>query len=387
MKKFLLVFLLNSFLFADLIMDVVGEQEVLPKIQILTNTQANAEFDNILRNDVLVSAIFDISTDSNADYFLYYSLKDSDDKYDLELTLKDAKLQTKYYTKLKYPKDMYAFLSHKAISNMVKELNLTNVDWMNKKILLTRKVAAKQSQIVLADYTLSYQKVILQGGLNLFAKWADDEEKAFYYSDYSQDELKIYKYNIANNTKNLIVSGNGMLALSDVKADKALITMTNSDQPDVFLFDLNTKNAKRLTSYKGIDVGAKFIGDNSFVFISDRSSYPNIYMQALNSNNASQLVYHGKNNSAFDVFNEYVVYSSRESEGDFNLYLMSVNNQFVRQLTLNGRNIFPIFSKDGETIMFIKLLGNQSSLGILRLKENKVFHFPLKIGKISTLDW
>lgn len=260
---------------------------------------------------------------------------------------------------------------------------------MNRKILLTRKIAAKQSQILIADYTLNYQKIVMQGGLNLFAKWANDAQTEFYYTDYNKDILSLYLYNTLNGSKKLITQSTGMLALSDINKDKtkALVTKTVNDQPDIFLYDLVTNTNKRLTSYQGIDVSARFIGNDGFVFVSDRSSYPNIYMQNFDKNNATQLVYHGKNNSAFSVYNNYIVYSSRDKSGDFNLYLMATDSQYVRQLTLNGRNIFPSFSNDGKTIMFIKLLGVQSSLGILRLDENKVYHFPLKIGKISTLDW
>lgn len=389
MKKIVLLFFSLVCLSADIIMDVVSEQQVLPKIRITTSSLVNFDFDKVIKNDVLVSSKFEVTDSTDANYELNYTLVPSGNNYDLTIILKGENNVSKYENKFSYPKNAYVFLSHKAISTMLKDLKIADIDWMNRKILITRKIAAKQSQILIADYTLNYQKIIMQGGLNLFAKWANEEQSAFYYTDYNKDTLSIYKYNLLNNQKTLITQGVGMLALSDISKDKskALITKTIEDQPEVFLFDLNTKASKRLTNYKGIDVSAKFLGDNSFAFVSDRSSYPNLYMQGLDKNNATQLVYHGKNNSAFSVFNNYIVYSSREKSGDFNLYVMATDSQYVRQLTLNGRNIFPNFSNDGKTIMFIKLLGMQSSLGILRLDENKVYHFPLKVGKISTLDW
>ena len=389
MKKFFLIFCSIACLNADLIMDVISEQEVLPRIKVIGNAGVDVNFEKILKNDILVSSKFEIVEDNKVDYELSYDLKALGNFYELNLSLKDSKNKVIYSKKYNYPKSAYVFLSHKAISEMLKDLNITNVDWMNRKILLTRKIAPKQSQILLADYTLNYQKVIMQGGLNLFAKWADSEQNSFYYTDYNKDVLGLYKYNLANNSKTLLMQGTGMLAITDISKDgkKVLITKTVNDQPDIFILDLETKNQTRLTSYKGIDVSAKFLGANSFAFVSDRSSYPNLYIQDFDKTNASQLVYHGKNNSAFSVFDKYIVYSSRDGSGNFNLYLMSTESQYIRQLTLNGRNIFPNFSIDGKTIMFIKLLGTQSSLGILRLDENKVYHFPLKVGKISTLDW
>lgn len=388
MKKLFLILFSIICLNANVIMDVVGEQEVLAKIKISTNTPLDVNFDNILKNDINVSSKFEI-VDDNANYELNYQLQGVGDNYELVLNLTNVSNNLQYSKSYTYPRSAYAFLSHKAISQMLKDLNITDVDWMNRKILLTRKIAAKQSQILIADYTLNYQKVVLQGGLNLFAKWANNEQTEFYYTDYNKDTLSVYKFNILNNQKTLITQGHGMLAVSDVSKNgsKLLLTKTVQDQPEIHLMDINTKAQTRLTNYNGIDVSAKFLGDNSFVFVSDRSSYPNLYIQNLGANNATQLVYHGKNNSAFSVYENYIVYSSREKSGDFNLYIMATDSQYVRQLTLNGRNIFPNFSSDGKTIMFIKSLGMQTSLGILRLDENKVYHFPLKIGKISTLDW
>jgi len=102
-------------------------------------------------------------------------------------------------------------------------------------------------------------------------------------------------------------------------------------------------------------------------------------------------VYHGKNNSQCSTFGDYIVYASRETDNEFgnnifNLYLMSTYSDYVRRLTTNGRNQFPKFSSDGESILFIKN-DKKSSLGIIRLNYNKSFLFPLKSGKLQSIDW
>ncbi|EOI4381533.1 Tol-Pal system protein TolB, partial [Campylobacter jejuni] len=53
----------------------------------------------------------------------------------------------------------------------------------------------------------------------------------------------------------------------------------------------------------------------------------------------------------------------------------------------NGKNLFPRFSSDGGSIVFIKYLGAQSALGVIRVNANKTFYFPLKVGKIQSIDW
>lgn len=64
---------------------------------------------------------------------------------------------------------------------------------------------------------------------------------------------------------------------------------------------------------------------------------------------------------------------------------MSINSDYIRQLTANGKNLFPRFSSDGGSIVFIKYLGAQSALGVIRVNANKTFYFPLRVGKFNQL--
>ena len=119
---------------------------------------------------------------------------------------------------------------------------------------------------------------------------------------------------------------------------------------------------------------------------------PNIFAQTIGQNAVEQLVNHGKDNSASSAYGKYIAYSSREKSSEFgdsvfNLYLISTQTNAIRQLTATGKNIFPRFSHDGESIVFIKEYANQSALGIIRLGANKAFHFPLGKGNIQSIDW
>jgi len=49
--------------------------------------------------------------------------------------------------------------------------------------------------------------------------------------------------------------------------------------------------------------------------------------------------------------------------------------------------MFHRFSSDGGSIMFIKQDGSGRSVGIIRVNENKSFQFPLRVGKIQSVDW
>jgi TolB protein len=169
--------------------------------------------------------------------------------------------------------------------------------------------------------------------------------------------------------------------------------MAPNSQPDIYLYDIRENIKTRITKYKGIDVGGSFVeNDTKVVFVSDRLKYPNIFAKKIGSKGIERLVYHGRNNSACSTYKNYIVYSSREtnnefSRNSFNLYLISTTSDFIRRLTTTGLNQFPKFSSDGETILFIKRYKGKSYLNLTRLNYNKSFKFPLKSGKLQSIDW
>ena len=402
MKKFfLLFFIFLAFAWAeDPVIDVINKGVVLPKIIVkdtsnLNDANLKRSFYNILVNDLKVSSNFEVVSEGseNFNYTFEYDLARNGNTLSLNVRIKAGGEQKSSQNYTLNNIEQYPFLAHKSVKESVNFLALAPVEWMDHKILIARTNGPKQSQIIMADYTLTYQKVIISGGLNLFPKWANEEQSAFYYTAYDHEMPTLYRYDLKTNQASKILSSGGMVVASDVNknGDKILITMAPQDQPDVYLYDLNSKNLTKMTNYSGIDVNANFIGEDEskVVFVSDRLGYPNIFMQNIGNTNAEQVVFHGKNNSAVSTYKDFLVYSSRENNqaGVFNIYLMSIKSDDIRQLSANGKNLFPRFSSDGGSIVFIKYLGAQSALGVIRVNANKTFYFPLKVGKIQSIDW
>jgi TolB protein len=265
---------------------------------------------------------------------------------------------------------------------------------MDKFIIFSRYLDSKTSEIVVSDYTLTYQKIVVKGGLNIFPKWATSKQENFYYTSYNHFKPSVMRQNLYTSKREKILSSDGMIVCSDVSDDgkKLVLTMAPYGQPDIYVYDIDTKIKTRITKYNGIDVGGSFVENNSkIVFVSDRLKYPNIFSKKLGEKGIERLIYHGKNNSQCTTYKDYIVYSSRETDNEFgrnifNLYLISTYSDYVRRLTTNGRNQFPKFSSDGESILFIKN-DDRSYLGIIRINYNKSFLFPLKSGKLQSIDW
>ena len=287
------------------------------------------------------------------------------------------------------------FLAHKAISDINNVLKYPDISWINRYVVFARYTTPRNSEILLADYTFNYQKVIIKGGLNLFPKWADKKQKSFYYTSYKNLLPTLYKINIYSGSKKKIASSEGMMVCSDVSKNgsKLLLTMAPNGQADIYELNLATNSKRRVTKFNGIDVSAKYVDDESrIVFVSNRLGYANIFKKAIHSSAVSQVVYHGRNNNAVDAHGDKIVYSSRESENafgsnTFNLYLTSSHGSGTRPLTTTGSNQFPRFSPDGSVVLFIKYSGNGSSIGYTNLTSRQSLLFPQGGRKIQSIDW
>jgi TolB protein len=180
------------------------------------------------------------------------------------------------------------------------------------------------------------------------------------------------------------MSSNGMLIVSDVDFDnhKLLLTLAPNDQPDIYEYDLDSKSLQRLTDYIGIDVNGHFYGDDNILFISNRLGNPNVYQKNLDNGIVKKVIYYSKNQISLAAHNDNIVISSRETNNafgnnTFNLLLINKNSDSVKRLTFGGKNMLPVFSNDGSTLFFIKEYNFNSKIGIIRLKENKIFYFRL----------
>ena len=412
MKYFLFLFLSLNLYGVDATLKIEKDVEQRSRIALIdASSKADTKFFKILLSDLKISGHFLADSthhkgemNSNFllpavksnEYVLKYALsKQSDTKLLIRL-LKASDGSEVFKKSYTIPtRNKVPFLAHKAISDINHILKYPDISWINRYVVFSRYTTPKQSEILLADYTFNYKKVIIRGGLNLFPKWADKEQKSFYYSSYTGLMPTLYKVNIYNGDKEKIATSEGMLVCSDVNknASKLLLTMAPMGQADIYEFNLLTKKKKRLTRFNGIDVNGKYIDDESrIVFISNRLGYANVFKKGIDSQAVSQVVYHGRNNNAVDAYNNKIVYSSRESKkhfghNTFNLYLTASQGDSTRPLTTTGANQFPRFSSDGSVVQFIKHRGHGSSIGYINLNSHQSLLFPLQGKKIQSIDW
>ena len=283
----------------------------------------------------------------------------------------------------------YPFLSHNAIVQVNKALGYEDISWMKRNIIFSKYTGSRKSEIWIGDYTLNFTSILVRGGLNLFPKWANKNQSAFYYTSYNNLLPTLYKVNMSSGKRRKVLSSQGMLVASDVSADgsKVLLTMAPNGQPDIYEYSVNSGSKKRLTHFRGIDVNGKYLSDESRIaFVSDRVGGANIYTKSIGSSSVSRAAHYGNDNSSCDAFGQYLLYSVREG-GSNNIYLGSANSSYVRPLTSSGKNRLPRFSTDGKVILYIKKNGGRNLIGYMNLATKQSALFKMQSGKIQSIDW
>ena len=411
--RYLLLLLLSLNLFAvDASLKIETDVEYRSRIAVVdASSSTNTQFFKILLADLKISGHFLADTTyrkgnlssnfiapalKSKEYILRYVLTQGSGTKLVIRLLKASNGKEVLKKSYSIPTTSKApFLAHKAISDINDVLKYPSISWINRYVVFSRYISAKQSEIILADYTFNYKKIIIRGGLNLFPKWADPKQKSFYYTSYAGVIPTLYRLNIYSGSKQKITSSEGMLACSDVNKNgsKILVTMAPEGQADIYEMSSSGGSKRRITTFNGIDVNGKYIDNEShIVFVSNRLGYANIFKKSISGRGVSQVVYHGRNNNAVDAHGSKIIYSSRESQNSFgnntfNLYLTSSSGSDTRPLTARGTNQFPCFSTDGSVLQYIKHSSGGSSIGYTNLNSKQSLLFPLGVRKIQSLDW
>ncbi len=417
MVKFIfvsIIFLYSKLFAVDATLEIVKQLSYIPTVSIeaSNNTVISQKMHKMLAGDLKVSGhfnpseIFEVGVlgeepnfvtykDKKIDLIVRFNLSESEGGLIADWKLYDVNKRENVLTKRSAiaKSDRYPFLAHKIAIDINSYLGAPTIDWMSRFVIFSKYTTPKEAEILVADYTLTYQKTIIKGGLNIFPKWASDKQDAFYYTTYLDKPTVMY-VNLSTGESKKVIDSSGMIVCTDVSqnGEKILLTMAPNEQPDIYEYNLRTKKLIKATNYGGIDISGRYLeGDESIAFVSDRLGYPNVFSKNINDSGVTQLVYHGKNNNSCTTYSNYVIYTSRDrnelDESAFNLFLISTKSDYIRKLTTVGKNLFPRFSHDGESIMYIKQFQNQSALGIIRLNYNKSFLFPLSVGKLQSIDW
>jgi TolB protein len=274
--RFILFFILTFNLFGvDAELTIEKDVESKATLSLIEDTTTygssnkHQKMFSLLLNDLKISGHFEVDKKPrrgsfeegmlppelhDREYILKYSYASTGTKLDIKLikVVDNTILFQKGYginSAKRYP-----FLAHNAIVDINTALGYDDISWMKRHILFSKYTASRKSEIWVADYTLLFSDVILRGGLNLFPKWANQAQSAFYYTSYNDMIPTLYRVDMGSGSRKKIISSEGMLVCSDVSNDgeKLLLTMAPNAQTDIYEYSVGSGSKNGSPSLGGL---------------------------------------------------------------------------------------------------------------------------------------
>ncbi|MCA9539367.1 MAG: PD40 domain-containing protein [Myxococcales bacterium] len=162
------------------------------------------------------------------------------------------------------------------------------------------------------------------------------------------------------------------------------VTLSKEGNPEIFLIDPNTGAVnKRLTNDWGIDASPAWSPDGGQIaFVSDRHGSPQIWVMNADGSNPRRLTFQGEYNQTPDWSprGDKIAFTARDERNVFDLFTVDVADGSITRLTQNqGNNEEPTWSPDGRYIAFVSTRSGQSKLYIMTADGR--IQTPVSTGK------
>jgi TolB protein len=130
------------------------------------------------------------------------------------------------------------------------------------------------------------------------------------------------------------------------------------DDTEIYVADADGKNARRLTTSRGIDTSPVFnpATGRRIAFVSDRSGTPQIYTMSSDGTDVQRLTEEGGDaeNPSYSPDGRMIAFAWQKPEtGNFDIFIYDTTSQKFVQVTANaGNNERPVWAPDGKHIAF-----------------------------------
>ncbi|WP_186646313.1 PD40 domain-containing protein [Fluviispira vulneris] len=301
-------------------------------------------------------------------------------RYNLELRLYDIKLQAqligKSYSNLSTKSTDLALRRFADVS--VAALTGTPGPFMSQIVFVGKKDQNSNGQIFIADFDGGNLKQITEDkAVHISPNWSRDGTKIIYTS-FKSGKPDIYIYNLLTKQETRAISGSGNSSGANWSPDGNLIAFSASTMDgSTHIFTTNKfgGNKKPFISTSAIEVEPAFSPNGkSIAYTSTKYGKPMIFVKDLSSGNTTRLTYAGWYNASacWSPDSKTIVFASYDRDINlWDLFKIGSNGSGIERLTLSqGDNEKPSFSPDGRFILF---QSDRSSKGT-RLGIHKLYY-------------
>jgi TolB protein len=211
------------------------------------------------------------------------------------------------------------------------------------------------------------------------------------YTSFFNGPPSIYLADIATNRKQPVVTSGSMNTTPTFSPDGGRVAFARSEGGNVEIFtsDRSGGRMQRLTHSNAIDTNPSWSPrGGEIAFTSGRAGNPHIYLMDSEGANQRRLTFDGDYNdgAAWSPEGDLIAYTSRRG-GRFQIAVTSVVNLATRVLTSGaGENESPTFSPDGRKIAFVSKRGGRKQIYVMNVDGSNVRQITQE-GNNDMPDW
>ena len=171
--------------------------------------------------------------------------------------------------------------------------------------------------------------------------------------------------------------------------ERIALTISKKGNKDIYLYNLKTKELKRLTKNTAIDTEANFSPDGkSMAFTSNRTGQVQIYIKNLDTGKIKRATFKGTYNAkpVFSPDGKELALIHRVGK-DYRLSLLNIATRDLTIMTQNKSDESPYFSPNGGMIIFATNRDNKGILSIISLHNNQIVELTQKDGVVREPSW
>ena len=221
--------------------------------------------------------------------------------------------------------------------------------------------------------------------------WSPDQNKLAYVSfkNNRSEVFVIYPFLKIKPTKLPKFDGIASSPSWHPDGENIALTISKKGNKDIYLYNLKTKELKRLTTNTAIDTEANFSPDGkSIAFTSNRTGQVQIYIKNLKTGKISRATFEGSYNAkpVFSPDGKELALIHRVGK-NYRLALLNIATRDLTIMTQNKSDESPYFSPNGGMIIFATNRDNKGILSIISLHNNQIVELTQKDGVIREPSW
>ena len=419
MRLFLILLLLPSLLFAELLLEITKGSENPFRIAIIpfqgTSNSVNTiveVFNNdlirtgefyVLEEEMLLSipkTVEEINPSEwkllNIDFIVLGEVLNEENsglkaKYEIYDVNKKAKIRSSTVYgipgKLRQLSHYISDGVYESITGM-KGISATKILYVNE----IRNNSDSNYILYIADADGANEQVLLKSTEPIISPaWSPDSKKIAYVS-FETGMAKVFIQDIGTGERELVLTNDNQISSPAWSPDGKLLSLTlyQDGNAEIYILNLKNKNLTRLTKHYSIDTESSWSPNGTkILFTSGRSGAPQLYEIDLTKLNTkpSRLTFEGNYNAKGSYLpnNEGIIFVHRSSN-QFQIALKYFNENFIRPLTESKMDESPSVSPNGNVIVYA-ITDDRSGMIAGVTLSGATFVLPATNGKVREPAW